>query len=99
MFRAKQSSVKADNPAYQLRNVYWRKLAAVDIPSYEAKQIANAIALYDLNQTPPTDEQKMLMGTYCEAMSHANLWRLELMLQRSSVRRSSVRRSARGQRR
>ena len=82
----KSASKKPSEAAYQLRDIYWRKLMAVDIPSWEAKQIANAIALYDLHQTPPTDQQKLLMGTYCVPMSEANLWRLELMLRRSSRR-------------
>ena len=83
---AQSSSKKPSAAAYQLRDIYWRKLTAVDIPSRDAKQIANAIALYDLHQTPPTDEQKLLVGTYCVAMSEANLWRLDLMLRRSSRR-------------
>ncbi|MEO0539476.1 MAG: hypothetical protein AAFZ80_01280 [Cyanobacteria bacterium P01_A01_bin.105] len=88
MARSKvRPSTQPDSAAYQLRNLYWRKLGEAGIPAPEAKQIANAIALYDLHQTPPTDAQKTLMGTYCVAMSEANLWRLELMMRRSSRRR------------
>ncbi|MEO1591298.1 MAG: hypothetical protein AAFU71_08405 [Cyanobacteria bacterium J06632_22] len=84
--RKRSARKKPSEAAYQLRDIYWRKLVEAGIPTHEAKQIANAIALYDLHQTPPTDDQKLLMGTYCVAMSEANLWRLELMLRRSSRR-------------
>ncbi len=87
-----KSRKKPDSAAYQLRDLYWRRLTEADIPTGDAKQIANAISLYDLYKTPPTDDQKTLMGTYCVAMSEANLWRLELMLRRSSRRSSSRRR-------
>jgi hypothetical protein len=67
-------------PTTQLRNIYWRKLIQVGIPSAEAKQIADAIANYDTQRQIPTYQQKQLIGHYCTSIAQARLWRLELLM-------------------
>jgi hypothetical protein len=67
-------------PILQLRNIYWRKLLQVGIPSSEAKLIAEAIANFDTRQQIPTGQQKQLIGHYCTFIAQARLWRLELLI-------------------
>lgn len=59
---------------------YWQRLCRVGIPAPEARQIAAAIAKYDLAQRPPKPDHACLIQRYSALICRAELWRRSLLL-------------------
>ncbi|HEY9736628.1 MAG TPA: hypothetical protein V6D06_10110 [Trichocoleus sp.] len=58
---------------------YWRRLHQNGIPLLEARQIAAAIAKFDVAKRPPTGEQAALIIRYSPLICRAQLWRRDLL--------------------
>lgn len=59
---------------------YWQRLCQAGIPAPEARQIAAAIAKYDLAQRPPKPDHACLIERYSALICRAQLWRRSLLL-------------------
>jgi hypothetical protein len=77
----KKSRVQAKSAQIrQLIPVYWRQLIEWDVPIDAAKQLAEAIAEYDVIHRLPNAEQRQLMNQYCRFICRCGLWRSEMLL-------------------
>lgn len=58
---------------------YWQLLVKAGIPKTDARQIAAAIAKFDIVQRPPSWEQKQLISQFSPLICRAKLWRTHLL--------------------
>ncbi|MGD1904597.1 MAG: hypothetical protein ACFB0C_01230 [Leptolyngbyaceae cyanobacterium] len=58
---------------------YWQLLIKAGIPKTDARQIAAAIAKFDIVQRSPSGEQKQLISQFSPLICRAKLWRTDLL--------------------